>query len=43
MGEDACIEIYSDKDKYLSVKGLCQFKFQSLIDTVLIEPMYFEH
>jgi hypothetical protein len=36
MGDDAQIEIYySDKDKFLSVKGTCQFKFQSLIDTII--------
>lgn len=36
MGEDASIEIYySEKDKYLSVKGTCQFKFQTLIDTII--------
>lgn len=36
MGEGAQIEIYySDNDKYLSVKGTCQFKFQSLVDSII--------
>jgi hypothetical protein len=36
MGEDAAIDIqYSDRDKYLSIKGMCQFKFQSLIDAII--------
>jgi hypothetical protein len=36
MGEDASIDIqYSERDKYLSIKGTCQFKFQTLIDTIV--------
>lgn len=36
MGEGAHIEIlYSDRDKYLRVRGECQFKFQSLIDKII--------
>ncbi len=36
MGEDAAIEIYySEREKYLSVKGTCQFKFQSLVDAII--------
>jgi outer membrane protein OmpA-like peptidoglycan-associated protein len=36
MGEEAHIEIfYSDNDKYLRVRGECQFKFQSLMDEII--------
>ena len=36
MGDEAQISIfYSEKDKYLSVKGSCQFKFQALIDKII--------
>lgn len=36
MGEEAHIEIfYSENDKYLRVRGECQFKFQSLMDEII--------
>lgn len=36
MGDGAKIEIfYSEREKYLSVKGSCQFKFQALIDKII--------
>ena len=36
MGEGASIDIfYSENGKYLSVKGTCQFKFQTLIDKII--------
>lgn len=36
MGEDAHIEIfYSDNDKYLRVRGECQYKFQNLMDQII--------
>lgn len=36
MGEGAHIEIiYSDNDKYMRVRGECQFKFQTLIDRII--------
>lgn len=36
MGEDAVIQIaYSDGEKRMYVRGKCQFKFQSLIDSVI--------
>lgn len=38
MGPDAHIEIrYSDKGKYMRITGECQFKFQTLIDTIIVE------
>lgn len=38
MGEDAYIEIvYSDIDKYMRVRGECQFKFQNLIDKIIVK------
>jgi hypothetical protein len=36
MGKDAHIEIlYSNKDRYMVVRGECQFKFQTLIDRIV--------
>jgi len=36
MGEDAIIQIgYSNGSKFLHVRGKCQFKFNSLIDTII--------
>jgi hypothetical protein len=35
MGEDAQKLIILIEIKFLSVKGTCQFKFQSLIDAII--------
>lgn len=36
MGEDACIDIqYNDSQKILHVRGMCQFKFNQLIDQII--------